>query len=46
MKITPLLIQEGWRAGRQGGYPLMPKTLSRNQHHPLPPPQLRRGAFL
>jgi len=45
VKITPLLIQEGWRAERRGGYLLKPKKSSPNQHHPLPPPQLRRGAF-
>jgi len=44
LRVTPLLIQEGWRAERRGGYLLKPKTQGRNQHHPLPPPQLRRGA--
>ena len=45
MIITPLLIQEGWRAGRRGGYLLKPKTSRRNQPHPLPSPQLRKGVF-
>jgi len=44
LRVTPLLIQEGWRAERRGGDLLKPKTQGRNQHHPLPPPQLRRGA--
>jgi hypothetical protein len=26
MKITPLLIQEGWRAERRSGYLLKPKN--------------------
>ena len=34
--VTRLLIQEGWRAERRGGYHLNPKARSRNEHHPLP----------
>ena len=45
LKTLPSSDEEGWRAERRGGYLLKPKESSRNQRHPLPPLQLRRGAF-
>jgi hypothetical protein len=45
---TPLLIQEGWRAERRGGYSLESVTQVAISTTPAPgatPPQLTRGAI-
>jgi hypothetical protein len=46
---APLLIQEGWRAERRGGYPLKPElqvAISTTLAPGATPPQLRMGATL
>jgi hypothetical protein len=46
--VIPLLIQEGWRAERRGGYPYVSKLQVAISTTPAPgatPPQLRGGVI-